>query len=181
MQCINSPGERIFLSRQFPSGDHSPLCHTDWMGGFWLCISFYDSQIDSKQQIKLFSRIWRLKLSLFFWLMSLKNNWDMRKVFMVEIINTLYVCIWKRSVMKEHFRGSDIYPVFLEDHGGRNSPEADHALDLTLKKKNPWAKWNTSLGALPLQDSSNINCLIFKTESNENKEIKETRAHLKYF
>lgn len=40
------------------------------------------------------------------------------------MINASYVCVCmeKTSVMKEHFSASDIYPVFLEDHSGRNSP-----------------------------------------------------------
>lgn len=52
---------------------------------------------------------------------------------MVVIINRPYVCIWKTSVMKEHLSGSDMYPVFLEDHSGRNSPGQTTPWTLHLK------------------------------------------------
>lgn len=67
--------------------------------------------------------------------------------------------------MKEHFSGSDFYGVFLEDHSGRNSPRG---------RTTPWTSHlnqipepNQTLPSEPFlsQDTSNINHLMFKTQS----------------
>lgn len=120
----------------FPPGiiRHS-VAQTEWEG-FDAVSAFMIHKLIKRSKWSPFKTIrfitWVTK-SLRFCLKQFKYNSDRRRSLFSYADKYTNMCIWKTSVMKEHFSHSDIYPIFPEDLSGRNSPRAHHALDLTLK------------------------------------------------